>query len=275
MSKSSRRKHGEIVRDGLLRYFAADAFTVTAVTPNGTFKLFKINFGSDGSIYLPFPYLDTKRGVLSVVDPTIEPDPKTVNFRRNGTVVEYDVKFSHHTSGIVQFSRSGKGALPRRQGFRLDGPIGKVFEFQLFHLRGFATLDGGKPAKDVHIGLRFPYRHPTSLRVWGEWRRKSDVAANMENTAFIGARTVGPTATVTRRSDGVDFAYILLGQPKTHPLQDHLLMISAEEIPLADGADTSTAVFLGGWDQHEGAPPQTPRFMSFLYPIFDVAPPSQ
>jgi hypothetical protein len=66
--------------------------------------------------------------------------------------------------------------------------------------------------------------------------------------------------------------FVLLGQPKTHPLQDHLLMISAQEIPPAHGADTSTAIFLGGWDQHEGAPPQTPTFMSFLYPIVDAVP---
>lgn len=143
MPKSASHKvQGGQVRQGRLLYMAAPSSTVIAATPFGHFKLFKVTFGRDGSIYVPFPYLDTKRGVLSEADPETEPDPRTLNLRRNGLVVEYDVKFSHHTSGWVQFSKTGeRGLLPRRRSFPLDGPIGIVFDFRLYWLRGFAPPD--------------------------------------------------------------------------------------------------------------------------------------
>lgn len=88
----------------------------------------------------------------------------------------------------------------------------------------------------------------------------------MENTERVDA-AVGPVGVVTRRADGTNLPFILLGQPSGHPLQDHLLMISAEEIPHADGADSPTAVFLGGWDQHEEKKAATPRMLVFMYPM--------
>lgn len=264
MSKQRPRKtQGEQVREGRLVYLAAASSTVIAATPFGHFKLFKVTFGQDGSIYVPFPYLDTKRGVLSEADPETEPDPKTLNLRRNGIVVEYDVKFSHHTSGWVHFSKTGEHALlPRRHSFPLNGPIGIVFDFHLYWLRGFAAPDLKKAPRDLPLVLRFP-KHPTSIRVWGEWRRKRDILNNTEDPMM----SVGPAAMVTRRTDGANMHFLFLGQPKGYPLQEHLLMISAEEIPHAEGADSPGAVFLGGWDDHEDKRPASPRMLVFMYPM--------
>jgi hypothetical protein len=57
---------------------------VLVTTQLGAFKLFKIMFGADGSIYVPFPYIDVKRGILSEADAATEEDPKTLQLRRNG-----------------------------------------------------------------------------------------------------------------------------------------------------------------------------------------------
>lgn len=48
-------------------------------------------------------------------------------------------------------------------------------------------------------------------------------------------------------------------------------MISAEEIPHASGADSPTAIFLGGWDEHEEKKPATAKMLVFMYPILDKA----
>lgn len=45
------------------------------------------------------------------------------------------------------------------------------------------------------------------------------------------------------------------------------MMLFAEQIPLAAGADSSTAIFLGGWDVHENKSPDTARMLVFMYPI--------
>jgi hypothetical protein len=270
-SKKLRRPMYAPMQEGRLRYHAASTTTVVAATPLGAFKLFKITFGRDGSIYLPFPYLETTRGVLSEADPATEPDPKTLSLRRNGIVVDYDVKFAHHVSGVVHFSKTGEeDLLPQRRSFPLSGPIGRVFDFHVFGLKGFATVDGKKAPKDLRLAFRFS-RHPPNLHVWGEWRRKQDILENTEDKTSA----VGPSTEATRRGDGTTCSFLFLGQPTGYPLRDHLLLISAEEIPNAEGADVTTSIFMGGWDRHEGAPPWSPRMLVFLYPVSGEAPQGQ
>ncbi len=258
---------GKLVTEGRLRFWTAPSTTVLATTPFGAFKLFKIMFGGDGSIYVPFPYLETKRGVLSEADPATEPDPKTLQLRRNGLVVDYDVKFSHHTSGIVQFSKSGQAALlPRRKSFPLNGPIGRLFDFRIYWLRGFTNVTRTERRRDFNLSFTYSNGHPTSLRVWAEWRRKAAITDNIDPAEPAGT-IVGPAPVTVSRATGYEQRAILLGQPSTSPLQEHVMMIFAEEIPMATGADSSTAIFLGGWDPHEEKSPDTARMLVFMYPI--------
>ena len=202
---------GQILQEGPLRYYAARHTTVLAATPLGQFKLFQIAFGKDGSIYLPFPYLETKRGLLSEVDPSIEPDPKTISLRRNGIDVTTDVKFSHHTSGIVQFSKTGgQDLLPRRQSFRLDGPIGKIFDLHVYWLHGFTQFDPEKAGKTFLLPFQLPDEHRTSLHVWAEWRRKKDIIDNLEP----GGTWLGPGVSAITRATGTEVRFLPLGQPE-------------------------------------------------------------
>ena len=252
----------QIVTEGRLRFAVARDFAVRAQTPHGTFKLFKIMFGPDGSIYVPFPYLTVKRGLLAEVDPSQEPDPKTISLRRPGSVVvDYDVKFSHHLSGCVQFSKSGgTDLLPRRWSFRLDGPIGNLFVFNAFRLDGFAKTTKTKP-KEMTLNLSFP-QHPTSVQVAAGWFGKAEIEENMLAKDGI----IGPDVTVIERATGVTKRCLLIGQPRTSPLQDHVVMLSAREVQMASGMDGSGAVFWGGYDPHEGKAPETPRMLVFQYP---------
>lgn len=251
-----------VKKEGRLRFYVAPEFTIVARTPFGAFKLFKITFGRDGSIYVPFPYMDKKRGILAEADPASESDPRTLNLRRNGTIVDYDVKFSHHTSGVVQFSKSGEPAhLPRRQSFPLTAPFGRLFEFRLYGLRGFAKFDGKAAKRALAVPFFFPDRHPTALLVAVEWRRKADILNNSTGNEL------GPLVNMVRRGNGAFSSGLLLGQPTSSPLQEHVLLVSAGEILHADGADHPTSVFLGGWDAHEETAPSSARMLVFLYPI--------
>lgn len=105
--------------------------------------------------------------------------------------------------------------------------------------------------------------HPTSLRIWGEWRRKRDVLANTESPHS----PVGPRANAIRRADGSEEQFVFIGQPKASPLQDHLLLVAAREIPHASGADVPTAIFFGGRDDHENKQPASARMLAFMYPV--------
>jgi hypothetical protein len=64
---------------------------------------------------------------------------------------------------------------------------------------------------------------------------------------------------------------MLIGQPADSPLREHVLMISAEEIPLPDGVDSPSAIFMGGWDHHENTPPKSAKMLVFMYPYLGQA----
>jgi hypothetical protein len=55
MQPPKNKAQGQQTREGRLVYLAAASSTVIAATPFGHFKLFKVTFGKDGSIYVPFP----------------------------------------------------------------------------------------------------------------------------------------------------------------------------------------------------------------------------
>ena len=92
------------------------------------------------------------------------------------------------------------------------------------------------------------------------WLRKKDVEANVQGAL------VGPDPEVVQRRDGFAEPGLFVGQPRGFPLREHLLVLKTHVIPHAEGADSPTAIFLGGWDPHEGSAPATQRMLAFMYP---------
>jgi hypothetical protein len=268
LAMESKKPKGEVVNEDPLRFHSAEKMTVIANTPRGAFHLLKIVFSkNDGSVMVSFPYHGEKRGLLSEVDPAIEPDPKTVNLKRNGVVVDYDVKCSFHRTGWVVFSKTGETCtLPRRFGFPLDGAMGRLFELRAYGLQGLLPADLSTPTKDYRVLVRFPLV-PRSIILTGMWQRKRDIAVSMRGS------TIGPHCDRVSRADGSSGPVCLVGQPRGFPLRDHVIVLGHGEIPEAAGADSPGMVFIGGWDAHEGTNPATAKFLSFMYPYFGDAPP--
>ncbi len=140
--------------------------------------------------------------------------------------------------------------------------MGRVFDFRFYKLRGFEMVGRGTALADPPLVLDFPKRHPTSIRVWAEWRRKSVIVDNSDTSDGF----VGPTSNAILRATGGKVKFVFLGQPANSPLREHLLLVSVHEIPDADGADKPTAIFMGGWDNHDGVPPATSKMLVFMYP---------
>ena len=252
-----------IVTEGRLSYFAAKDTVLCLVTPLGEFKICRIRFGRDGSIYVSFPYCREKHGILNTVD-RVAGVSQAINLSVGGKRVRADVKFSHHTSGIAQFSKTSSWLRsgPRNQSFRLDGPIGHLFDLHLFWPAGFDLLKK-KRKKDLYLALGLSENRPAFLFT-AQWRRKSDILANTRPPDG----TVPPTTEVQHRESGHKGVVYFLGQPGGYPLDDHLLMISGGPIDLPDGTDRTGMVFMGGWDHHaEGeAVSGATRGLVFMYP---------
>lgn len=257
----------EIAIEGRLRFYRCDKAVILAKTPMGAHKIARITFGKDGSIYVQFPYLDKKDGVIAElpVDPDVE-GPVTYRLGDLGTRVATDVKFSHHASGEVRFSKTGhRITAPTRQSFPLDGPIGRVFELSLFDLTGFAEFSTTKK-NTAYLGFNFP-DGADGLVLRAQWRRKADIVANIHPPGQMA----GPATTAVHRRTGIEEAIYFFGAPLDRPNQDHVLVITSAPVEPAKGADRPSMVFLGGWDPHEQAPGEEPRrlgnCLAFLYPI--------
>jgi hypothetical protein len=252
--------------DGNLRYFGAKSFVVAIKTSMARVKLCRIQFGGDGSIYVPFPYSKTKRGVVGAV--RSEPASGTqvqLNIAKAGVAVEQDVKFTHHVSGIVQFSRTGMGVpLPRRRSFPLSG-IGHLFELQVYWLSGLTWVADIKP-RDLVLEFNFGARHPTGVFLRAEWRTK----ANVQTNAVPAGGTVGPTSEALNIEGRTRGRVVFIGPPKDCPLQSHVVTLTAEEVPIPVGISTPTMIFLGGYDdQHATRAPNISTItgaLAFMYP---------
>ena len=257
-----------IVTQGNLSYYCAQSTVVSIRTSLAEVKLCRIQFGSDGSIYVPFPYLKLKRGILSeVVDLPPPEGPFKLELAKNGVAVDYDVKFSHHASGVVRFSRTGADDVwPRRKSFPLSTEIGKVFQLQVDRLSGLDWVTKIQ-AKELPLVFSFPDQHPMGVILIAGWRRKDDI---MSSGRPIGVM-VGPRSDGIHRKTGAVNRWAFLGQPPASPLQDHVLMLAVEAAPAIDSCTTPTMVFFGGFDPHEEKPGRIVKrskgLLAFMYPF--------
>jgi hypothetical protein len=266
--------------DGL-RYFAAANTVVSVRTPFARVKICRIAFGKrDGSVYVAFPYLREKSGLLAGVE--IDPEartPHTFDLGRDGVRVSTDVKFSHHTSGVVQFSKTGgPTGLPRRASFPLTGPIGMLFQLHAYWLHGFTWQDAANP-RDFLLPYEFREEHPLGIRLEGRWLRKRDIR---EHGFWVpGARGdhTGPTTESIHRPTGTRENVVFVGQPRGFPLREHVLVLTVAPVPVPQGADHPTMVFFGGFDQHELTPAHPTAdirgCLAFMYPAGPDGVPSQ
>jgi hypothetical protein len=263
----SMRADDTIVTEGNLSYYRAQSTVVSVQTSMADVKLCRIQFGSDGSIYIPLPYLNAKRGLLSeILDHPSSQAPFTYDLAKNGVTVDYDVKFSHHSSGVVRFSKTGKqDAWPRRRSFPLSSEIGLLFQLQVHLLSGLKWVT--KPERnDLPLTFSFPDTHPVGIKLIAHWRRKSDIRASVHPAG----ESVGPRSEGIHKPTGAVHRWAFLGQPAASPLNDHVLMLAVEPVAAIDGADVPTMVFLGGFNPHE-ITPSRPRYdsvgcLAFMYP---------
>jgi hypothetical protein len=256
-----------IVQEGALRYFAYSDFVLLAVTPGVAYKIARITFGKDGSIYVQFPYCAEKQGWIGIlpIDPDKD-DPTTYKLSEHGSFVATDVKFAHHTSGAVHFSKTGDSAIPptRRVSWPLTGPLGHLFALQVIEPERFNQLEK-RDNRAKYLGVQMS-PGTTSISWHAEWRRKRDVEQNMEPARGIA----GPTTKVRSRRMGEESEVIFLGQPEGFGARDHILMLTSGSPEVPKGFRGTGMTFLGGWDAHEveksGDRPDVHGCLAFLYP---------
>jgi len=258
------RVHHAVETSGFVRHFVTKNAVICAHSNLAKVKLCRISFGADGSVYVSFPYLKTKRGLVSRV--TSEQAVRdaagndTYDLHKSGVVVETDVKFTHHSSGETHFSLTGlQTPLPEQPSFPLGEGDGLLFELHVYWLGGFKWIEK-KADKDLYLNTRFDGPHPVALRVQGHWWRKSGIVANLEGEAD-SAGFIGPRAEVVHRPTGRVHGFFLLAPPNS-PFADHVLGLTVDRVLLPEGADVPTMLFLG--------PPSGDGRLVFMYPCAEA-----
>lgn len=241
-----------------LHYIAAEKATVTAGTVEREFQLCQIGFAKrDGTIFVSFPYLPRSDGILSVARfPDTQTGQVTLSFGDEAKSTSHLVKFTHHPDGAAHFSQDGKvRSVVRRQSFRLDGPIGHVFQMSAYLPAGFSRFDQTtRRTKRTYLRNLFTDQLPMAVQVRAEWRRKESIIPNIQP---LGA-TSGPVTRVQSRHTGEENVVHFLGQPDSFPLREHVLLVTVNATKSLPTFSSSGVIFLGGYDPHEiqaGDPP--------------------
>lgn len=256
-----------VERAGSLRFYATAHTVLVVRTPEAAYKVARVSFGRDGSIYVQFPYCREKAGWVGVLPIEAgQAGPVTYTMRDHGAPVSTDVKFAHHASGEVHFSKTGHDVpRTRRQSFPLGGPIGHVFHLQVFRPAAFTRIEK-RDKGALYFELDFRFGAPTGAGWRAEWRRKRDVVDSIHPPGGVA----GPATTIQHRATGVQERVVLVGQPPGYALRDHVLLLTGGADPLPAGVDGPGMAFLGGWNAHEVASPgdgaDLGGCLAFLYP---------
>lgn len=231
-----------------LKYYAAANTVLLVRMPYAVFKIARISFGKDGSIYVQFPYCTEKSGWIGELPIARGQDgPTTYALTEHGSFVSTDVKFSHHRSGIALFSKSGHD-IPstRRHSYPLNGPIGHLFNLQITDPHGFALLTKADPTVQ-YLALDFPDQSPATVTWRAEWRRKDSVVDNIQPRGGIA----GPKTKVLHRQTGIEEEMVFLGQPEGYAMREHVMLLTGAASERPSGAQGAGMYFLAGWNAHE------------------------
>lgn len=252
---------------GQIKLLAAERATVAVGTSDLLHQICQIGFQRDGSISVQCPYFPGHQGILS--SPSQDPDatgPITYNLREAGKLTSHLVKLNHHPDGNVHFSQDGKIlTLVRRKTFDLSTTIGHVFQLHTYFPDAFEPLKQTKAGR-AYLPFVFQPNLPKAVTVWGEWRRRRDMEANLQPSGGIA----GPLTDIQNRKTGVVSKVFFLGQPAGFAFPDNLLLIGVHSTQELSTVVEPTMILVGGFDPHEvkqpGIPSRQTGLLCWLYP---------
>lgn len=254
-------------RAEIKRYQAKKFIIIIQVNGNRN-KVIQIFFGNDGSLYVGFPYFDDNQGIVSI-GTLSEISPKTnVKLESVGKVTTHKVKYSHHPSGDVQFSQTGKVKTEiKKKSIPLKDTEGHIFTL---HVQGLNHFEADTKQQDktasldrTELSFKFDGIKPKAIKIIGRWHEAKSFLMRSKGTSF------GPIVQA-QSPDGKRTQMFLIGPPESYPLKDYVLAVNCEEIPMMDKELESLMLFIGGFGKpRDSLLYQKDSFLCALYPVTD------
>ena len=226
----------------------------------------QIFFGKDGSLFLSFPYLHNKIGILSAATiPANGEKTAQVDLQEGGKVTSHLVKYSHHPDGRAHFSQDGKiYTAIKRQSIALDVQEGHLFSLLI---QGLTALEPVNPIRDVNNGgkktvIEFQVQPTPAMKIIGRWYDVNRLRASTPTA------TIGPIIPINTDGNRMQQA-IIVASP--HANARHVLLLTCDEHPTL-GTDPEAFMFYGGFDPRDAIvdPNKEAGFLAFHYPIVNA-----
>lgn len=241
------------VTDGELTYFSAERTTALLIDAprRRTSQLVQIQMRPKrGDIFAQAPYFRPSDGILGAF--TVDVNDalgSTIRPNETGITTSRKVKYSHPIDGSAHFSQDGKVfTRVRRQSLRLDAQHGHLFEFHLYGLDAFDTIEPGQE-KRARLYLPFTTTEPVeAVCVSASWVSKDW----LRGIAQRRGEPIQPVSVLPRKRDGAPYVAYLIGHPYEE-LQSHsLLAVNLHPVRVPRGLNGSMFIMMGGWDpQHD------------------------
>jgi hypothetical protein len=250
-----------------LKAYLAERYVIAVRTTSGSRKLFQIvPSKGDGSLYITFPYYRHGGGQMGEVQVDANKTfPSNLIVGDAFSVSTHYVKYSHHPSGLAQFSLSGKvRSSVRKASVPLSDASGHLFTFMVQGLDKFDVkepTEKGKPKRGlVEFGLDCD--ESQSLKFVGRYYSEREFAARATfNSDMPWLMGVTP--------DGRRVMALALATTYFHKGERRYLILSAEKVPQITKSQEVFMSFMGGFDPPDVAlnhsVPTT--FLMFIYPI--------
>ncbi len=229
--------------------------------------MFQINFGTDGSIYINFPYFKHSQGIASkVLMPKGQSYYKSLSITDNAKVTSHLIKYSHHSSGEALFSKTNKvQTVIRKHSVPLKELGGHFFTISLQGLDGFEVGNEKKydhhwsPKKSV-VQFNYEEEKPEALRFVGVWQPYAEFGKDL--VLPIGQSSYGP------QFKYADAGGFVLSPDKSNPLYGHILVLRVHVIAKLNPDAETILSFIGGFDKKDTIldTSNDSSFLSLLYP---------
>lgn len=243
-------------------------FDVVIVWRGTQRKLAKVMFGKDGSFYVMFPGFRNYPGIASHIVLPASPGghiPSNHNLADGGKVTSHMVKYSHHPDGRAHFSQDGKVVTTiRRNAAPLEAQTGHLFTVHVQNLDALSVATASRPEM-----VRFEVPDDTQVVKVIGWR----FSTNAFRVSPPPGRewSEGTDVPLMTDFDGIQRPALARGPLLGTPMDDRVIVLTAELLPTFATDREDSLTFIGGFDVNEIALNHAHEtgFLGMAYPCSD------
>jgi len=251
--------------------FESKSYTIRIGKSGEWHKVCKVVYAKDGSVFISFPYYRDSKGLLSACRHKV--GETTVSLREQGKVTSHRVKFTHHASGIAQFSQTFKiWSTVRKKSCPLpllNGHLATIkFQgVQEFELDANAVDSPPLSQKEQILNMRLGD---------GDWGAKAyHISFHYYDAKFLASHfdgeKIGPTIRTQDPQGKINFGWLITAPERYKSHYMYFILILIEEIPLLSPREEPGLTFTGGFDTPEqrAANNGDSEFLALMYPTAD------